>query len=366
MERALGTLLQRVDPARFRHALVTLRKAGEFCRTLPADVRVHELNALGADRFSFLRLARVLHKWKPAIVHARGVGCWWDTILASALAGRVPAILGFHGLETGNGFSTNQRRAARWARWRGATFTSVSRAGIEVMKDALRIPREAIQHLPNGVDTSRFSPPRDDQRDRARRALRIPPLATVVGTVASLTPIKRHDLMIDALKEGRRSAGDVRLLVVGSGPLRAKLAEQARRRGVEAKVIFAGHREDVTLGYHAMDAYVCASDSEGVSNSVLEAMSCGVPVITTNVGDHGILVRDGVEGVVVPAGSVAALVRGMHRVLCSPVSRNKMGCSSRLRVCSMTLEDMLARYQQLYEQIAFAAPATASRIAVAG
>jgi glycosyltransferase involved in cell wall biosynthesis len=366
MERTLRVLLQRGTPSHFRHAIITLRRAGDFCRTLPDDVRVHELGIRGASRFSFLRLARVLRKWRPAAVHARGAGCWSDTVFASAIAGRPPMILGFHGIETGRGFTPNQRRAARVGQRLGATFTSVSRAGREMMKDTLRLPQESIEHLPNGVDANRFASPGDSQRNVARTKMNIPPSAFVIGTVASMTSVKRHDLMIDAVADMQESAGDVRLLIVGSGSLRARLAEHATRRGVSAKIQFVGQREDVTPAYHAIDAYLCASDSEGVSNSVLEAMACGVPVITTNVGDHGILVRDGIEGVVVEAGSASALARGMNRIFLSPAARNSMGQAARRRVASMSLGDMLSRYEQLYQRRVFTDCPKTMSVALAG
>lgn len=365
-ERVLKTFVRSADRVRFRHALVTLREAGSFCGELPSDVRVCALATKGVSRLSGFWLARVLRRWKPAIVHARGAGCWSDTIVGTTLAGRIPAVLGFHGLEKGSSFTPNQVRAARWACRLGATFASVSRAGIEMMKDQLGISPEIIQHLPNGVDHDRFVPPRVEQRMAVRNSLGISPSSVVVGSVASLTPIKRHDLIIDALCRVRRLNGDVSLLVVGGGALRSTLAERARRQGAEEQVHFLGHRERVAELYHAMDMYVCASDSEGVSNSVLEAMSCGLPVVTTRVGDHGILIRDGVEGVVVASGSASALADGMWRILSSPAGCERMRRSARLRACAMDLGDMVTRHEQLYARLALGESVTKSPLMPAG
>ncbi|MEO1252510.1 MAG: glycosyltransferase [Pseudomonadota bacterium] len=140
-------------------------------------------------------------------------------------------------------------------------------------------PRDRIEVLRNGVDLDLF---RLKDRDDARRRLGVE--GGVIASVGHLIDRKGHDLVIDAL---RRLPG-VNLVIVGDGPRRAALEEQARRSGVAGRVAFLGARRHETLPeiYSAADALVLASLREGWPNVLLEAMACGTPCIASNVGGN--------------------------------------------------------------------------------
>jgi glycosyltransferase involved in cell wall biosynthesis len=145
----------------------------------------------------------------------------------------------------------------------------------------------------------------------------------------------------------------MRLLLVGEGPLREKLRRLACQLGLLGAVVFAGSREDVADLLGAMDLYVSSSRSEAMSNAILEAMSVGLPVVATNVGDNADLLGAGRAGVIVPPSDAALLARAMLTA-----SRDRAGCRrlgelARRRVLERyTFQYTVSRYLRLYGRLA--------------
>jgi glycosyltransferase involved in cell wall biosynthesis len=180
---------------------------------------------------------------------------------------------------------------------------SNSRAGEAVaVRDGF--PAEKIVVVPSGVDMARFRPqPSIRATQRETFGLRDSDIA--VGVLARLDPMKGYDVLLRAARIVHDRGSDLRFLCIGDGPLRGELQETANELGLGEKVLFAGEQEPVAA-LNALD--ICCSCSvwgEGQSNSVAEAMACGLPCVVTDVGDSARLV--GSTGMVVPPGSAEAL-----------------------------------------------------------
>ncbi|MCH9002946.1 MAG: glycosyltransferase, partial [Planctomycetes bacterium] len=217
-ERTLVSLLNRFDPTLLRHEVVTLRKAGSLARLLPDHVACRALNLAAGGRLAGLRLARIARMRETSVIHARNTGCWFDAILASALAPRAALVLGFHGLESGEPFSRRQRLLARLGLTVGARFASVSQAGRGQLVHQARVPKERIDVLLNGVDLARFVPAEPPSRRNVRKELGIDRTSFVVGTVGRLAVVKRHDLLIEATRAAVQEVPDLVVLLIGDGP----------------------------------------------------------------------------------------------------------------------------------------------------
>ena len=350
-ERTLIALLRAFNPLRFRHVVVTLRGAGSLSERLPDHVACRPLGALGRSWRSGLALAGLVRRRRTAIVHARGTGCWKDATVAKVLSPGVRLILGFHGLETGRAFDARQRRRARWGVWAGARFTSVSEAGRCQLGDQAGIPAQRIETLPNGVDLRRFEGSNEAVRKRARSVWHIQDRTFVVGVVGSLTPVKRHDPLIRAVSGILPARPDTRLLIVGDGPERGALEGLTRVAGIAGRVTFTGWREDVPALLSAMDVYVCCSASEGMNNSLLEALAAGLPVIATNVGDNGAVVRDNVEGFIVEPGSSAALAEALGALARRPDLCHRFAAASRRRAEAYDFDRVVSTYERFYTAV---------------
>ena len=351
-EHTLVALLRKFDPTRLSHRVVTQRAAGSLADKLPDHVACVPLDLPTKCRVAGWRVAQTARRTGASLIHARNTGTWFDAIAACWLSPGVLPILGFHGLDINTSFTRRQRFVARLGRFSGARFASVSLRGRDQLMEEAGVPTDRIDVLPNGVDTDRYVPASAAGRLEIRRELGIPPEAVVVGTVGSLTRIKRHDLLLDAVCAATRQNPNIRLMVVGDGPLAESNRQHARRIGIGDRTLHLGYREDVAPLMAAMDLFVNCSDSEGMSNALLEALACGVSAVVTDVGDSGLIVRDGMDGTVVAPSSIADLTDAIVALVSSAPRRRAMGRSARGRAEQFSFSTVVARYEQWYQDLA--------------
>jgi len=205
-------------------------------------------------------------------------------------------------------------------RWRVRAFLARARgiavyypAAADVLAERYGVPRARLHVVPKGIDPTPFAPVDAEERTARRRALGIDPADRVVVSVGALSAEKHLEQAVDAV--GRRSlAGDrIQLVVVGDGPARAGLEARARRGG--APVRFVGATDAPAEWYGVADAAVLTSRSEGVPSAVIEAGLMGIPVVATDVGGVGSVVRDGATGLLVAVDDVTATAAALGRVL---------------------------------------------------
>lgn len=185
--------------------------------------------------------------------------------------------------------------------------------------------------LANGIDLACFHPPAPEERARSRDELGIALDSFVVICVASALRRKGWLELLDAL--GRFADRDVMLIAVTSGPDELDLLAECARRAPRACVIV---RKGLTAGaltgfYGAADVFCLPSHGEGMSNSLLEAMACGLPVVTTPVGGHPEVVADGIEGFLVPVGSADDLYTALDKFARDASARHHAGRAGRRR-----------------------------------
>jgi glycosyltransferase involved in cell wall biosynthesis len=174
-----------------------------------------------------------------------------------------------------------------------------------------------------------------------------------LAVVASLTPVKRHDLFLHAMGLLKAAAPgvSVKALLLGDGQEKSRLIHLARQLGVISSVVFGGAVENVADYLRCMHIGVLCSDREGLSNAIMEYMACGLPVIATAVGGNVELV-DASNGICVPPGDPEALANALHRLIADQVLRKKLGRESYLKLARnyswpKTISDLQAYYQAL-------------------
>jgi glycosyltransferase involved in cell wall biosynthesis len=229
------------------------------------------------------------------------------------------------------------------------------------------MPEGRIEVLYNGVDLGRFRHggsaagdaaagiPDEATGERAaiHAELGIAPGALVIGSVGRLVPVKNYGLLLRAFAQAGLARRGAHVLLVGEGPERAPLDALARELGIEANVRLAGHRDDVQRLLPAFDVFVLPSVSEGMSNTLLEAMAAGVPAVASEVGGNGEIVRDGIEGILFPSADQEALQAALGRLVDDAATRRAMGAAARERAQSaFDLKVMVGRYERLYERVA--------------
>jgi glycosyltransferase involved in cell wall biosynthesis len=328
--------------------VVTLRDAGPPAAGLPDDVACCALGARGRRRTTVRSLRWILRNWNADVVHARNTGCWTDAVLAS-LGRRSRVVLGFHGLDHRGLLDAKTRWIVRLARCLDAAYTSVSECGRQRLHREAGVPPDRTTVLRTGVDLSCATAVH--RRHAVRAALSLPAEAFVVGTVGSLTPVKRPDLLIEAACLLHRKGSQLHVLLIGDGPLGETLRHQIEKRGLADHIQLLGAREGVPDLLPALDAYVCASDSEEMSNSLLEAMAAGVPAISTDVGDHADIIRAGQAGLIVPRGSTVALAEAIESLERLPALRQRLARAARKRAFDFDFAQTVRSYQSFYASL---------------
>lgn len=173
---------------------------------------------------------------------------------------------------------------------------------------------DTITSVPTGIDAEIFRP---GDRLAARQQLNLSLQDAIVGVVATLRSWKGHEILLRACAQLGEQAPTV--LVVGDGPQRERLAQIAQQLNFTHKVFFAGRQDNVVPWLHAMDIFVLPSyANEGVPQALLQAMLCGLPVISTNIGAIPEALTDGINGLVVPPKDVESLARAIKQLLTNP------------------------------------------------
>lgn len=190
------------------------------------------------------------------------------------------------------------------------------------------IPMERVRIVPNFLEDSAFVSLPDAERDNLLAELNVPPQAQVIGSISNLRPIKDHATLLRAfaLLPASQSA-PIHLILVGDGECREALEAESRKLQIQDRVHFAGYRTNDPNLHHLFDVSVISSISEASSNSILEAMAAGKPVVATETGGNPDTVVDGVTGFLVPVSAPRELANAIARLLDSAELRRKMGDS---------------------------------------
>jgi glycosyltransferase involved in cell wall biosynthesis len=175
----------------------------------------------------------------------------------------------------------------------------------------------------------------------------------VVGTAGRLVPVKDHANLIDALALARTRQRNLITVISGDGPLRVELERRVTERQLTGQVRFLGHRSDIEHVFAALDVFVLPSRSEGMSNTILEAMASSVPVVATHVGGADELVEHGRTGLLVPPADSNALAEALAALIADSRLRGQMAGAARMKAENeFSLSRMLLDYQALYVALA--------------
>ncbi len=356
LENGLVNLINHIPPERYRHAIVCLKGYSDFRRRITREnVEIIALNKREGKDFSlYLNLFKTLRRLQPDIVHTRNLGTMEGQVVA-ALAGARARVHGEHGRDIFDLHGKNRkynllRKAIRPF---VGHFIAVSRDLEGWLAHTVGATPHRINQIYNGVDSLRFHP------GNGKNFKGGPPgfftqNAFVIGSVGRMAGVKNYPGLIQAflalLKEPA-ARERFRLLIVGEGSSRQECIEMLREADAEALAWFPGERADIPQLMGAMDLFVLPSLGEGISNTILEAMATGLPVVATNVGGNVELVKEGLTGILVPPGEPAAMAEAILQYHGDPDLIIKHGKAARQQIeASFSMEAMTKAYLHVYDK----------------
>ena len=339
-----------MDPERFQASICVFRRGGELESRINSErVELLKIQRLRNNDPSLpFRLAWQLKRRRIDVLHTHSWGTLVEGVVAAKLAGTPVVVHGEHGIMETRRRNVHLQRLL-WSRTQQVTAVAAPLA--DRMANLVGYSRERIQVIPNGVDTDRFFP-QPEERNKARRHFGLPQSTLLVGMVARMVPVKNHRGVLNAVADLVKTSMPITLALAGDGPLLGELQQIVGELGLQGHVRFLGNLANVDRFLKSLDIFVLNSLSEGMSNTVLEAMACGLPVIATTVGSNPDLVVEGQTGFLVPSDDCAAVRHAIAVLAANNRLRESMGNLGRARVEShFGMAKMVLDYSKLYYEL---------------
>jgi sugar transferase (PEP-CTERM/EpsH1 system associated) len=363
MENGMANLINHLPDGAYRHAVVCLSGYTEFRRRIRRpDVQFFDLAKRPGHDYTWVRrFAELLRRLKPAIVHTRNLNALEAQFVAAWL--KVPGrVHGEHGRDVfdlaGRNWKYNLlRRAVRPFVHR---YIAVSQDLADWLRQTVGVPRQRVAQIYNGVDSERFRPPSEAYPVSA------PPgffggAQCTIGSVGRLVAVKDYPTLARAfirLAGMLRDPSGLRLVIIGDGPHRVECQRLLDAAGLNSQVWLPGNRDDTAELLQMMDVFVLPSLGEGISNTILEAMATGIPVVASRVGGNPELVVEGQSGSLLEPGEPGRLAEILHAYVSDPQRRQREGRGGRQRVEDrFTLARMADAYRAVYDDLLDRTPA---------
>ncbi len=349
-------------PKNYRHTVCSFLKPeglqSSWYKETPGEIVFLEKKP-GNDIGAVLRLSKIIKERDIHIVHAQGWATYVEGFLATRMATGVSRkfIYAFHGKtmdDVINGIPFRRRVMQRIISRFDDAIVAPSEHMANDYASEMQIPRSLIRVIYNGIDLKCYS----GNRGSVRKNMGIKDNAFVVGYVGRLDPVKNLDVLLKAFKRSleisplSENSDMATLLVVGDGPELLRLKDFSKRLDIDNKIIFTGMRPDVGSCLSAMDVFVQPSFYEGHSNTILEAMASGLPVISTLVGGTPEIITHGETGFLFQPSDMEKIAVTIGLLYQNPDIRMKTAENGRLKVRAMfSVENMVKKYIALFDEL---------------
>jgi sugar transferase (PEP-CTERM/EpsH1 system associated) len=357
LENGLVNIINRLPVEAYRHAIICLTDSTDFAERLQRkDVAIYEIHKrAGQDWLSFFKIYQLLKQLQPSIVHTRNLAAI-EYQLCAWLAGVSYRVHGEHGWDVFDpeGHNVKYQWLRRIMGLLIHRFVPLSRHLESYLSSKAGIPVSKITRICNGVDTRIFYPSGDDRQLTAGCTIDLSG-KIVFGTVGRMHGVKDQITLVkaflDAAKQSSSFRDQARLILIGDGPLREPALELLSQHGLAENAWLPGERSDIGEILRTLDVFVLPSQAEGISNTLLEAMASGLPVIATRVGGNPELVLEGETGLLVDKENPQQLAEAMLGLFKDLDLRQRFAKAGLNRVLEeFTIDGMVTRYQRLYDK----------------
>jgi sugar transferase (PEP-CTERM/EpsH1 system associated) len=358
LENGLVNLINNLPPDRYRHAIVCMKDHSDFARRIRRPgVEIISLNKRdGKDWAHYFRLFRTLRQLHPLLIHTRNLSSLEGQLLAAAAGVRL-RVHGEHGRDMQDLYGRNLRHRLlrKLLRPLIGHFIAVSKDLEAWLVGTIGARPQRVTHIRNGVDSVLFHP-------RLGPPAAVGPTgflgedSFVIGSVGRMVEVKDYMALVHAflllLAEDEMAQAQMRLMIIGDGPCRQACLDLLYQAGVSHLAWLPGTRDDISQLMRSMDVFALPSLAEGTSNTILEAMATGLPVVATAVGGNADLVQSGWTGTLVPARNPEMLADAIGAYYRIPGLAAHHGAHGRRRVLAeFSLTAMADAYLAVYDKL---------------
>ncbi|MCK5664083.1 MAG: TIGR03088 family PEP-CTERM/XrtA system glycosyltransferase [Thiotrichaceae bacterium] len=358
LENGLVNLINNMPPKKYRHIIVCLKGSTSFRKRLQRqDVEIVDLKKQeGQDWGSFVRFYQILKEYQVDIVHTRNLGTI-EYQVPAFLAGVKYRVHGEHGWDVFDPEGNNKKY--QWLRRLLSllikVFIPLSLHLQRYLLEKVKIPAHKIHRICNGVDTKKFYPEKTKQLVEDC-SLPFGKDNIYIGTVGRMHGVKDQITLVTAfislMESNSALVGKVYLLLIGDGPLRQEAIELLKKHQLLQYAWLPGGRTDIAELLRSLDIFVLPSQAEGISNTILEAMATGLPVVATNVGGTPELVTDCETGFLVPHSNPEAITKALLQLLSYKEKRQQLGVNGYKRVLdNFSILAMVNKYTDVYDSL---------------
>ena len=347
-EKQLTLLATRLPHPEFSVHVAVLTRSGPYQAELSsAGIPVTVIDKrFKCDPLAWWKLRRLLSDWKPDVLHTWLFAANSYGRLAAGARPAFPVVVSERCVDSWK--SGWQLWLDRHLAGRTTRLVGNSQSVADFYRD-LGAPAEKLAVVRNGIDVPEISA---NARHDLRRELGIPEESHVVGFVGRLARQKRVKDLIWAFELIRVLQREVVFVIVGDGPERSGLERFSDNLGIGPRVRFLGHRDDAQRLLPALDLFWLASDFEGLSNSIMEAMAAGLPVVASDIPPNRELVVHGQTGYLAPVGDRVAFAQLAKRLLVDPALAGQFGAAGRQRIANeFSVARMVEGYTKIYRDV---------------
>ena len=348
LENGIVNLTNHSDQNDFVVDILCLRERGELADriTNPNSQVLFDENRDSSIITATKKIYRAAKAGQYHIIHAHGFSTMLATYLANMGLKDVIIINGEHGTLYHD--SLKQRILQKFLFSKMDLNLTVSRDLKQKILTLFSVTKDNFKPIINGVDTERFKP-RD--KNAIRQTLSIPLDAIVIGSVGRLVAVKDFPTLIEAFAKLDTSS-KLHLVLVGDGTERKSLESLVSQKDLTDRVTFTGRRDDVNEVVSCFDLFVLPSLSEGLSNTLLEAMSCGIPVLGSNVGGNPEIIDPDHSGYLFDVGNTEQLRELLQGIINDPEKLQTLSTTTRHHILdNHSLKNMVSNYEDTYRDL---------------
>jgi len=349
-EKVVLDILQHIDKKRFLLEVACLGGGGSLYHAFRAKhVALYFLHKkAGFSPAIYFKLRQLIKSRDYDVVHTHNPGGFLYGAVASILA-KTPVII-----NSEHGYGSHISKRKYWAEAFLMNRINMTLAVTKHLEECLSgrpfADKSRIRTLHNGIDCEQYES--KGTKNRVEKSLGISSTDIVVGCVGRLAAIKDHETLMRSFKLVHGDFPKTKLVIVGEGENRKSLEALRQTLRLESHIVLTGERNDIKTLLSRMDVFVLSSLNEGISITLLEAMSSGLPVVATSVGGNTEVLENGLCGILVPPRDPEKMAQGILTIISDQGKARSLGKAAKKRVKEkFSIKRVVRELESLYRSL---------------